>query len=184
MGKFILEIKLKNPKETYMKKVGVMIESLFDEQELIYPYHRLREDYEVVLIGSEANKEYESKSGFKLKSDLGSADISAEELEALFIPGGFSPDYMRRTEESKKLVREIHEAGKPIAAICHAGWMLVSSIDVEGIKLTSYPSIKDDMINAGADWIDEETVIDKNIFTGRNPDDLYSLVPKFIEAIG
>ena len=166
-----------------MKKVGILLENLFDEQELIYPYHRLKEDFEVVLIGSEADKVYQAKSGFSMRSDLASSDIKADDLAGLFIPGGYSPDYMRRNEASKKLVKEMHEARKPIGVICHAGWMLASSVDIKGLKMTSFHSIKDDMINAGANWVDEAPVADREIYTGRNPDDLAVLLPVFIEAL-
>ena len=166
-----------------MKKVGILIEKLFDEQELIYPYHRLREDFEVVLIGSEGDKVYQSKAGFEMKSDIASADVSADELAGLFIPGGFSPDYMRQCEASKELVKALHQQEKPIAAVCHGGWMLASSIDLTDLKMTSTKAIKDDMVHAGANWLDEETVIDRAIYTGRNPHDLPSLVTHFVKGI-
>ncbi len=166
-----------------MKKVGIFIEDIFDEQELIYPYHRLREDYEVILIGTEAGKEYKAKEGFKLKSDVASEEVNAEELAGVFIPGGYSPDKMRRSEATRNIVKTLHEAGKPVAAVCHAGWVLSSSIDLNGLKMTSTPAIKDDMIHAGANWVDEETVVDKNVYTGRNPDDLPSLMKAFLKGL-
>lgn len=166
-----------------MKKIGILIEKLFDERELIYPYYRLREDFEVLLIGTEANKSYAAKSGFAMMSDVASKDVRAEDLDGLFIPGGYSPDHMRRSQASKDLVRAMHDARKPLAAICHAGWMLASSIDLKGLKMTSYHSIKDDMVHAGADWIDQETVVDRMIFTGRDPEDLPSLVTTFVKSL-
>ena len=96
-----------------MKKVMILIENLFDEQELIYPYHRLREDFEVVLVGSKKDEAYKSKAGFSLKSDLASEEVIPEDYDALFIPGGFSPDYMRRTEATVNLVKMFVKTGKP-----------------------------------------------------------------------
>lgn len=166
-----------------MKKVGILIENLFDERELIYPYYRLREDFEVVLIGSEGDTPYKAKSGFAMTSDIASKDVRPEDLAGLFIPGGYSPDHMRRCQASKDLVRGLHEAAKPVAAVCHAGWMLASSIDLQGLKMTSYHSIKDDMVHAGAQWVDEAPVVDRQVFTGRDPDDLPSLVTTFVRAL-
>lgn len=167
-----------------MKKIAILIENLFDEEELIAPYHRLREDFEVVLVGSEADKEYKSKAGFTKKSDVASKDIDAKDFAGVIIPGGFSPDYMRRSEYSVKFVKELHEQGKPVAAICHAGWMLAESLDLNGVKLTSTPTIKTDLVNAGANWVNEEVVVDKNIVTSRSPKDLPAFVKEFIKLIG
>lgn len=166
-----------------MKKIAILLENIFDEQELIYPYHRLREDFEVELIGTKADTEYESKAGFAMKSDRGSKDAKADDYAGLFIPGGFSPDYMRRSEDTIKLVKAMYDQGKPIAAICHAGWVLASALDIKGKTLTSYPSIKDDLIHAGATWVDKEVVIDGQLITGRNPKDLPAVVKAFVEAL-
>ena len=166
-----------------MKKIAILIESLFDEQELIYPYHRLREDYEVHLIGSEKDKEYVSKSGFPLKSSHSSKDVDPKDYDGVFIPGGFSPDFMRRHDATKNFVKVLHEEGKPVAAICHGGWMLASSLDLKDVKLTSFFAIKDDLVHAGANWVDEEVVVDGNIITGRTPKDLPAVTKAFIEKI-
>lgn len=166
-----------------MKKIAILIENLFDEEELIAPYHRLREDYDVVLVGTEANHEYKSKSGFVKTSDVASRDVKAEDFDGIIIPGGFSPDYMRRSESSVKLVKDLNNQGKPIAAICHAGWMLAESLDLSDVKLTSTPTIRKDMENAGANWVDEEVVVDNNIITSRNPKDLPAFIKAFIKQL-
>lgn len=166
-----------------MKKVIVLIENMFDDQELVYPYHRLREDFEVVLVGSKKDEIYESKSGLKLKSDMATDAINADEFDGLFIPGGFSPDYMRRTKATVELVKAFVESNKPVAAICHGPWMLVSANAIKGKDVTSFYSIKDDLINAGGNWIDEEVVVSENILTSRNPKDLPALVKKFVTMI-
>ena len=166
-----------------MKKVAILLENLFDEKEVIYPYFRLLENYEVDLVGTEANTEYESKSGLKMKSDICSTDALKEDYAAVFIPGGFSPDFMRRCENTVKLVKKFDEEKKPIAAICHGGWMLASAADLKGKKATSFIAIKDDMENAGANWVDEANVVDGHLLTARTPDDLAGMLLKFIEMI-
>lgn len=155
-----------------MKKIAVLIENYFDEQELIYPYHRFREDYQVDLIGSEV-KEYKGKSGsFSLKADIASKDANPNDYSLVYVPGGFSPDGMRGCKETVKFVEEVYKQGKAVAAICHGPWLLVDSVDLHGVKVTSNPKIKNDLINAGANWLDEEVVISKNVITSRNPKDL------------
>ena len=166
-----------------MKKVIVLIENLFDDQELIYPYHRLREDFEVVLVGSKKNETYKSKSGLELKSDYASDEVNSDEFDGLFIPGGFSPDYMRRTVATVDLVKAFAKNKKPIAAICHGPWMLASANAIRGKDVTSVVSIKDDLINAGGNWIDEELVVSDNILTSRSPRDLPALMKKFVTMI-
>lgn len=167
-----------------MKKVAILIENLFDDEELIAPYHRLREDYEVVLVGTESDKEYKSKSGFIKKSDIASKDVSADDFDGVIIPGGFSPDYMRRSKDSVKFVSDLYNQGKPVAAICHAGWMLAESIDLNGKNMTSTSTIRKDMENAGAKWIDEEVVVDGNLITSRSPKDLPAFVKEFVKMVG
>lgn len=166
-----------------MKKVIVLIESNFNEMELIYPYFRLLEDYEVHLVGTDKDVAYASAAGLKMKSTHASRDINAQDYAGLFIPGGFSPDYMRRSPETKALVKALDDAGKPIAAICHGPWLLASSLDLKGRKLTSFMSIKDDLVHTGANWVDEELVVDKNLYTSRTPMDLPAIMKAFTEAL-
>lgn len=166
-----------------MKKVAILLENMFDEQEVIYPYHRLREDYEVVLVGTKADTEYKSKVGFTMKSDIASEDAKAEDFDGVFIPGGFSPDFMRRCKFTVDFVAEMDKAGKTIGAICHGPWMLASAVDIDGKDVTSFYSIKDDIAHTGGNWVDEECVVDGHIVTGRNPGDLPAVVTKFVEMI-
>ncbi len=167
-----------------MKKIGILIENMFDEQELIYPYHRLRENYKVHLIGSECDKVYRSKVGFGMKSTHASKDVKARDYAGIYIPGGFSPDYMRRTKATIDFIKAVYKAGKPIAAICHGPWALISALDLKGKYMTSYPSIRVDVENAGATWMDEEVIIDSNLITSRSPLDLPAQLKKFTEIIG
>lgn len=163
-----------------MKRIAILLENMFDERELIYPYYRLLEEgYEVDLIGTEKDAVYSSKAGVTQKSTHASKDISAAEYDAVVIPGGFSPDYMRRSQATVDFVRDMCWAGKPVAAICHGPWMLASACDLKGKKVTSFYSIKDDLINAGAEWVDMQVVEEGNLVTSRNPNDL----PAFLKAI-
>ena len=131
-----------------MKKVAILIENLFDERELIYPYFRLLEEgFEVHLIGSEKDTVYTSKSGVTEKSTHSSGEVSAKNYDGVVIPGGFSPDNMRRTKATVDFVREMDKSKKLIAAICHGPWMMASACDLKGKKVTSFFSIKDDFRN-------------------------------------
>ncbi|NLN14603.1 MAG: type 1 glutamine amidotransferase [Tissierellia bacterium] len=163
-----------------MKKIAILIEDLFDERELIYPYFRmLEEGYQVDLVGPEKDKVFSSKTGLTEKSTKASSEVNAEDYDAVIIPGGFSPDLMRRTEATKEFVRQMDKAGKPIAAICHGPWMMASCCDLKGKRVTSFFAIKDDLVNAGATYVDEEVVVDGHLITSRTPKDL----PAFCKAI-
>lgn len=167
-----------------MKKVAILIEDLFDERELIYPYFRLLEEgFQVDLIGAEKDKVYTSKVGLTEKSTHSSKEVSADDYLGVVIPGGFSPDYMRRTKETVDFVREMDKAGKPIAAICHGGWMLASACDLKGKKVTSFFAIKDDLVNAGAEYVDQEVVVDGHLITSRTPKDLPIFLKTIIEKL-
>lgn len=163
-----------------MKKIAILIEDMFDTRELVYPYYRLQEEgFQVHLIGPVKDTVFTSKDGLREKSTHASDAVSAADYDALVIPGGFSPDYMRRTKATVDFVKEMNQANKPIAAICHGPWMLASADAIRGKKVTSFFSIKDDLINAGAEWLDQEVVVDGNIISSRNPQDL----PIFLKTI-
>lgn len=167
-----------------MKKVAVLIENLFDEKELIYPYYRLLEEgYEVHLIGTEKDTVYSSKSGLKEKSTHSSREVSAEDYEGVVIPGGFSPDFMRRSPDTVRFVGELDKANKLVAAICHGPWMMASACDLKGKRVTSVISIKDDLVNAGAQYFDEEVVVDGNLVTSRTPRDLAAFSKAIIQKL-
>ena len=167
-----------------MKKIAVLIENNFEESELLYPYHRFREDFEVDLVGTEKDTEYVGKSGgLKVKSDLASKDVKASDYDAVYIPGGYSPDAIRKCEATVKFVKDMHEAGKLVGAVCHGPWVLVEADILKGVKATSVPTIKTDLKNAGANWVDEETVVDQNIITARTPKDLPVQIKTFVEEL-
>ena len=164
-------------------KVGILLEEIFDEREFIYPYFRVQEDgLEPLVIGPES-RAYKSKSGWLARAEAAAGEVRAAELAGLIIPGGYAPDRLRRSKEVLELVRAIDEAGKPLAAICHAGWVLISAGVIKGRRLTGYHSIKDDLINAGAEYVDEPLVISGNLITSRGPADLPVWVRAFTAAV-
>lgn len=167
-----------------MKKIAILIENFYEELELHYPYIRLKEaGFQVDLIGTQAGEVYKGKHGIPQKSDYSSKEVKAQDYDALVIPGGYSPDHMRRSESTKQFVRDMDTQGKLIAAICHAGWMLASCCNIKGKKMTSFFSIKDDLTNAGAEWVDEAVVVDGTYITSRTPADLIPFVKAIIHAL-
>lgn len=166
------------------KRVAILAENMYQELELWYPLLRLREaGAETFVVGSGSAQEYKSKLGYPVDVDAVADDVRASEIDAVVIPGGYSPDLMRRHPAMVKLVREANEQGKIVAAICHAGWMLASADVLRGKKATSFFAIKDDLINAGADWVDAEVVRDGNLITSRMPGDLPAFCRTIIEAL-
>src|SRR5215472_12135321 len=164
-----------------MARVAFIVDEMFEDSEFRVPYDRLRTaGHEVAIIGREAGKQLQGKKGKEtIKTERSISEVSADAFDALVIPGGYSPDKLRMDPKIVALTRDIFKAGKPIAAICHAGWMLAEANVAKGRTVTSWPSIKTDLINAGARWVDRELVEDGNLITSRKPDDLKA----FTEAI-
>jgi protease I len=162
------------------KKIAILVEQMYNEFEFWYPYYRLKEaGAEVVVVGSGTAEEYTAKSGIPCKVDTSADQISAADFDGIVVPGGYAPDHMRRHPAMVKLVKDLFEAGKMVAAICHAGWMLASAEIVKDRNVTSFFAIKDDLVHAGANWVDQEVVVDRNLITSRKPDDL----PAFMRAV-
>jgi protease I len=162
------------------KRAAVLVEQQYQEMEVWYPIYRLREaGCKVTVIAPEAGQTYPSKLGYPVKSDKSAREVTADEFDLLIVPGGFAPDFMRRCEAMIRLVSAMAEQGKPVAAICHGPWMLCSTQALKGRKATCFFAIKDDLVNAGAHYIDAEVVRDGNIITSRKPDDL----PAFMQAV-
>ncbi len=164
-----------------MARIAFIVDKDFEDSEFRVPYDSVRQaGHEAVIIGVEAGKELKGKKGKEvIQADKAVKDVSAKDFDALVIPGGYSPDHLRMDVGMVGFVRDFFQADKPVAAICHAGWMLVEADIVEGRTLTSWPSIKTDLLNAGASWVDREVVEDGNLITSRNPGDL----PAFQEAL-
>lgn len=166
------------------KKIAVLIEDQYQVLEVWYPYLRLREeDINTILVGTGNKKEYKSKEGYPAQEELSIKDARAEDFAGVVIPGGYAPDILRRHKEVNDFVREMHEKGKIVAAICHGGWVLVSADILKGKKATAFFAIKDDMQNAGCEFIDQEVVVDGNLITSRNPYDLPAFCREIIKKM-
>ncbi len=166
------------------KHIAVLLEELYEDPEFWYPYYRFLEAGAGVTAVAPEKKEYKSKHGYPAKADLAAADARADSFDAVIIPGGYSPDHMRRSKELVAFLQEAYDQGKVIAAICHGPWMLASIGAAKGRKVTAFFSIKDDLVNAGAKFIDEEVVRDGNIITSRTPKDLPAFCREIIAALG
>ncbi len=158
----------------------ILVENMFNDQEFWYPYYRLQEaGAKVTVVGSGSADTYTGKAGTTIDVHAAADQISLDSFDGVIIPGGYAPDIMRRYPAMIRLVKRLFEKGKIVAAICHAGWMLASAGILKDRSVTSYFSIKDDMKNAGAQWVDQEVVIDGNLITSRTPADL----PAFMRAV-
>lgn len=167
------------------KKVAIMVDQMYQVLEVWYPYYRFIESgLEVDLVAAEAQKEYYSKEGYPCISEVAAGRADAESYDCMVVPGGFAPDFMRRSAEVIKFANDMVNAGRIIAAICHGGWLLCSTKIFEGKKATCFMAIKDDIINAGAEYVDAECVIDKNLITSRKPDDLPAFCTTILKALG
>ncbi|MCC5800705.1 type 1 glutamine amidotransferase domain-containing protein [Rossellomorea vietnamensis] len=166
------------------KKIIQLVSADFEDLELWYPVLRLREEGATVhIVGEKANEEYIGKYGVPIVSEYAFKDINPEEYDAILVPGGWSPDKLRRYEEVIAMVKSMDERKKPIGQICHAGWVLISAKILQGVKVTSTPGIKDDMENAGAIWMNEPVVTDGHIVSSRRPPDLPDYMREFIDTL-
>jgi protease I len=157
-----------------MARVAIIVDDMFEDAEFRVPHDRLREaGHEVVVVGLEAGKKLKGKRGKeKITAERAVADVSSDDFDALVIPGGYSPDRLRMDQRMVGLTRMMVVSGKPTAVVCHGPWMLVEAEVADGRTLTSWPSIRTDLVNAGAHWVDREVVEDGNVITSRKPDDL------------
>lgn len=165
------------------KKIAILVEDLYEDLELWYPYYRLLEEgAEVKIIGPEA-KVYQSKHGYPAEANLSAEEAEADDFQGIIVPGGFAPDRLRRYPEILDLVRGIFEKGGIVASICHGPWVLISANIMKGKKTTGVISLKDDLTNAGAIYLDKEVVIDDHLITSRTPLDLPAFLPAIIAAL-
>lgn len=167
------------------KRVAVLAENMYQELELWYPLLRLREaGAETLVVGTGSAATYTSKHGYPVDVDAVAGELRAADVDAVVVPGGYAPDLMRRYPAMVGLVREAFEQGKVVAAICHAGWLLVSAGILQGKKATCFFAIKDDLVNAGATYVDQEVVVDGNLITSRTPMDLPAFCRAIVDALG
>ncbi|MCX6084673.1 MAG: type 1 glutamine amidotransferase [Caldiserica bacterium] len=161
------------------KKIAVLLDDMVNEQEFIYPYYRLKEaGFESISLAAE-KRVYKSKYGMSFTSDMLIEDVTPGEFDGVVVPGGYAPDFLRRKKTVLSLVSEMNDKGKLVAMICHAGWVGISAGIVKGRTLTSTSTIKDDLSNAGAIWVDQSVIVDGNLVTSRSPADL----PDFMREV-
>ncbi len=161
------------------KTVLIFAAPLYEDLELWYPKIRLEEAGARTVVAGLGEKTYQGKKGYPVTVDADVDRVRAKDYDALVIPGGYAPDLMRRSERLLEITREIHQAGKPVAFICHAGWVPISAGILRGKRGTSVRAIKDDLVNAGLLWEDRPVVVDGNLISSRTPADL----PDFMRAL-
>jgi protease I len=167
------------------KKVLILAADDFEDMELLYPLYRLREEQVAVTVAGLDDHPVTGKKGHgPVPVDSTVDAVLAAEFDALVIPGGYAPDKLRRSADVLDLVRSFDTAGKPIAFICHAGWVPISARILKGRRATSVGAIRDDMENAGVDWVDEATVVDGNLISARTPADLGPWMQALLRALG
>ncbi len=166
------------------KRIAVLAGDNYQELELWYPLLRFQEaGAQVTVVGEGTGRVHTSKHGYEVKADIAASEAKPNDYDAIVIPGGYAPDLMRRNPAMVGLVKDAYNKGKVVAAICHAGWMLASADIIRGKRLTSFYSIKDDMVNAGAKWEDEPVVRDGRLITSRIPQDLPFFCKEIISAL-
>jgi len=164
-------------------KIAILIEDNYQVLEAWYPYFRLREEgIETAFVGTSKGK-YQSKEGYPIESDLAIDEAKVDDFFGVIIPGGYAPDILRRHKEVNNFVREMFKENKMVAAICHAGWVLVSAGVLKGRDATCFSAIKDDLANAGANYMDKEVVVDGNLITSRNPYDLPAFCREIVKFL-
>lgn len=164
-------------------KILILAGPDYEDMELQYPLYRLREEGATVVVAGIGDASYTGKKGYPVTVDTQVFEVDPDEFDALVIPGGWAPDKIRRVPAALDVVRRINEAGKVIGAICHAGWVPISAGILAGKRMTCVSAIRDDVMNAGATYVDEPVVVDGNLVTSRVPDDLPMFLPALIEAI-
>ncbi len=167
------------------KKVAIMVDRMYQVLEVWFPYYRLKEaGFDVDFVAAETNKEYPSKKGYPCISTVAAGRANPDDYDCMLVPGGFAPDFMRRNNDVIQFAKGMVREGKIIAAICHGGWLLCSTDIFKGKKATCFMAIKDDIQNAGAEYIDAECVVDGNLITSRKPDDLPAFCLAILKALG
>lgn len=165
------------------KRILIFAGPLYEDLELWYPKIRLEEEGATCVVAGLGEASYQGKRGYPVSPDLPVDRVDPDSFDALIIPGGYAPDILRRSERVLEITRAMHAAGKPIAFICHAGWVPISAGIVKGRRGTSVGAIKDDLVNAGMKWEDAPVVVDGNLITSRTPADLGPFARALIAAL-
>lgn len=164
-------------------KVAILVENDYQDQEVWVPLYRLREEgYATMVIAPRAGS-YASKYGYPIQAEAAASEARSADFRGVVIPGGWAPDRLRQDPAVLKFVKELNDARRVVAAICHGGWVLASAGVARGRRLTAYQAIRDDMIHAGAEFVDREVVRDGNLITSRKPDDLPAFCREIIKAL-
>ncbi len=162
------------------KRVLILTGEIYEDLELWYPKLRLEEAGATTIVaGPKADKLYNGKHGYPCVSDAAIDQMNEADFDALVVPGGFMPDKLRRDKAVLDLVQAFDRSAKPIAAICHGGWIPISAGVYNGVRVTGSPGIRDDLVNAGAIYEDSDVVVDRHHVSSRRPDDL----PAFCRAL-
>jgi len=162
----------------------MFVDDVYEDLELWYPKLRLQEaGAGVTVAGPVANGLYSGKHGYPCRADAAISAVRADDFDGVVIPGGFMPDKLRRDPQVLQLVRDFSQAGKLVAAICHGGWIPISAGVYRGVRVTGSPGIKDDLINAGAQWEDAAVVVDRHFVSSRKPDDLPDFCRSLLQVL-
>ncbi len=167
-----------------MKTILILVGPEYEDLELWYPRLRLEEAGFEVKVAGLGEREYRGRHGYPCAPDGAVKDFPAAALSGIVVPGGWAPDKLRRDRDVLELVREVHRQGKMVAAICHGPWVLISAGIVRGRRLTSTAAIRDDLLNAGAEWVDAPSAVDGNLVSARVPRDLPAFAKAMLGVLG
>ena len=166
------------------KRIAILVDNIYQEMEVWYPYFRFQEaGAEVVAVGAKAGETYTSKLGYPIKSQKSYEEVRTADFDGVVVPGGYAPDLIRRHSAANRFVHDMNKQGKLVAAICHGGWVLCSADILKGRKATCFFAIKDDVVHAGAKYEDAEVVVDGNLVTSRKPEDLPAFCRASLEVL-
>ena len=166
------------------KRIAILVDNIYQDQEVWYPYFRFKEaGATVVTVGAKAGETYTSKYGYPVVSDVAYEGARSADFDGVIVPGGYAPDHIRRHTAANRFVHEMNKEGKLVASICHGAWVLCSAEMLKGRRATCFFAIKDDVIHAGARYEDAEVVVDGNLVTSRKPEDLPAFCRASIEVL-